>query len=106
VSPFIWFELGRVAEERKDYERALLEYDKLADTYPSARESILAKISAARLCLKRLNRPHDALRFYEEASASVVPHLDLDRDIQVGIQQAKDVLSQNAQLSAGAASTG
>ena len=105
ISPSMWLELGRLAEERRDYERAVAEYEKLAGFHPSKREAILAKISAARLCLNRLHRPQDALRLYKEASASTVPHLDLDRDIQVGIQQAKDILS-NAQLSAGAASTG
>jgi len=106
VTPLIWLELCRVAEERKDYERALGEYEKLADAYPSAREAVMAKISAARLCLNRLHRPQDALRLYKDASASTVPHLDFDRDIQIGIQQAKDVLSKSAPLSAGAASTG
>ena len=95
-----------MAEQRKDYERALGEYEKLADAYPSAREAVMAKISAARLCLNRLHRPQDALRLYKDASASTVPHLDFDRDIQIGIQQAKDVLSQSTPLSAGARSTG
>lgn len=105
LPPTVWLELCRVAEERQDFERAVREYEKLADTHASKREAVLARISAARLCLKRLNRPEDALWLCRYASASTVPHLDLERDIQIGIQQAKDVLSQNPQLSAGAAST-
>jgi hypothetical protein len=64
----------------------------------------MAQLAAARICLKRLNRPVDALRFYEAAEASAVPHLDLELDIQSGIREAKDVLSQVKALSAGAAS--
>jgi tetratricopeptide (TPR) repeat protein len=106
LPPTVWLELCRVPEQRQEYERAVGEYEKLADAHPSARESILAKISAARLCLKRLNRPQDALRLYEGASASTVPHLDVGRDIQIGIQQAKDVLSKSAPVSAGTPLTG
>jgi hypothetical protein len=36
-----------------------------------------------------LNKPQHALRFYEAASASAAPHLDLERDIELGIRQAK-----------------
>lgn len=105
LSPSIWCELCRVAEERRDYVRALAEYERLADSHPSTREALLAKISAARLCINRLQRPQDALRFYKDASTCPVPHLDLDRDIQIGIQQAEDVVSQNARRAKGAAST-
>ena len=45
----------------------------------------------------RLDRPDDALKFYEAASTSAVPHLDLERDIEWGIQQAKaDLNGQGA----------
>jgi tetratricopeptide (TPR) repeat protein len=104
VPPTVWLELCRVAEERQDFERAVSEYVKLADTHDSKREAVLAKISAARLCLKRLNRPQDALRLYEGASASTVPHLELERDIQMGIRQAEDVLSPAKSLSSRATS--
>jgi hypothetical protein len=106
LPPSIWLELCSVPEHRQEYVRTASEYEKLAVAHSSEREAILAKISAARLCLKRLNRPQDALRLYESASASTVPHLDLERDIQIGIQQAKDVFSKSAPVSAGAASTG
>ena len=86
VSPDIWLDLCRVPEERHNYERAVSEYEELAAAYPSERESLLALLGAARICLKRLNRPQDALRFYEAASASAVPHLDLQQDIDSGIR--------------------
>jgi 3-deoxy-D-arabino-heptulosonate 7-phosphate (DAHP) synthase len=47
----------------------------------------------------------DALRFYEAAKTSAVPHLDLELDIQSGIREARNVLSQVKALSAGAASS-
>jgi tetratricopeptide (TPR) repeat protein len=93
VSPAVWLELCHVPEQQQDFRRAVGEYEKLA-AYPSERQSLMAQIAAARICLKRLNRPVDALRFYEAAEASAVPHLDLDLDIRSGIREARDVLSQ------------
>jgi membrane associated rhomboid family serine protease len=90
VPPTVWLELCRVAEERQDFERAASEYEKLAKTHASKREALLARISAARLCLNRLNRPQDALTLYEAASASAVPHLDLEQDIVSGIREARE----------------
>jgi len=104
ISPSVWLKLGRVAEERKDYERAIAEYERLAVAHASKREAILATISAARLCLQRLNRPHDALRLYKDASASTVPHLDLKQDIDLGIRETRNALSHSRPLSAGASS--
>jgi membrane associated rhomboid family serine protease len=104
ISPSVWLELGRVAEERRDYERAVAEYEKLAGSHSSKREAIVAKISAARLCLQRLNRPHDALRLYKDASASTIPHLDLKQDIDLGIRETRNALSHSRPLSAGASS--
>ena len=104
MPPDIWLDLCRVPEERQDYERAVGEYEKLAAAYPSERQSLAAQLGAARICLKRLNRPQHALSLYEAASASAVPHLDLERDIESGIREAKNALSQSKSLSAGAAS--
>ena len=104
ISPSVWLELGRLAEERRDYERAVGEYEKLAVAHSSKREAILAKISAARLCVKQLNRPNDAMRLYKDASASTVPHLDLEREIQMGIRQIEDVLPPAKSLSGRATS--
>jgi hypothetical protein len=46
-------------------------------------------LAAGRLCLKRLNRPADALKFYKAAAASQVPHLDWEANIQAGIRDAE-----------------
>ncbi len=96
----IWFDLCRVAEEQQNFERALSEYQKLAAAYPAERQSLLAQLAAARICLKRLNRPEEALKFYETASASAIPHLDWDQVIQSGIRDAKAVLATVAVPSA------
>ena len=84
IPPDVWLDLCRVPEQQQDFERAVSEYEKLAAAYPSERQSLLAQLGAARICLKRLNRPLDALRLYEGASASAVPHLDLEQDIAIG----------------------
>ncbi len=89
MPPAIWLELCRVAEERKDYQRALSEYLELFAAHPSERQGLMAQIGAARILLKRLDRPNEALRFYQAASASMVPHLDFEQDIQSGIREAK-----------------
>jgi hypothetical protein len=43
--------------------------------------------------LKNLKRPSDALRFYEAAAKSKVPHLDWETNIQTGIKAATAALS-------------
>ncbi len=96
MPPGAWLDLCRVAQERRDFERALIEYEKLSSAHPSERESVLAKVSAARLCLRYLNRPQEALRLYEVASTSAVPHLDLERDIETGSRDAKAAISQTS----------
>ena len=58
----------------------------------------MAQLGAARILLTRLDRPDEALRLYEAASASTVPHLDLEREIESGIQEAKTILSQRVTL--------
>ena len=84
-----WLELCRIAEGQQNYERAVSEYISLAKTYRTERQSLLALLSAGRLALKQLNRPADALRYYKAASASKVPHLDWESNIQAGIQAAE-----------------
>ena len=84
-----WLELCRVIEGQQNYDRALNEYNQLAQTYPKERQSILALLSAGRISLKVMNRPSDALRFYNAAKASPVPHLDWETNIQAGIQAAE-----------------
>ena len=87
-----WLELCRIFEGQQNYDRALNEYDQLAQAYPKERQSILALLSAGRISLKTLNRPQDAFRFYSAAKASPVPHLDWESNIQAGIQAAQKSL--------------
>jgi len=87
-----WLELCRVIEGQQNFDRALTEYDQLAQAYAKERQSVLALLSAGRISLKQLNRPTDALRFYNAAKASPVPHLDWESNIQAGIQAAEKAL--------------
>jgi len=91
-----WLELCKGAEEIQEYDRALLEYQELAKTYPAERQALTAQLSAARLCLKKLNRPQDALAMYQAAARSPIPHLDWDQLIQAGIKEARAAVSGNA----------
>lgn len=88
-----WLELCRAAEGQQDFERAVEEYDKLAHAYPSERQSLLALMAAGRLSQTKLNRPAEALRFYEAAANSPVPHVDWEMNIQGGILEAQRALS-------------
>ena len=88
-----WLELLRHLEAQQNFERAVTEYERLAAAYPAQKESLLARLSAGRLYLKKLNRPADALRNYKAAQTSTVPHLDWEANIRMGIQAA-EVASQ------------
>ena len=85
-----WLELTRQLESQQNFERAVTEYERLAAAYPTQKESLLALLSAGRLCLKKLNRPADALRNYKAAQTSTVPHLDWEANIKMGIQSAEE----------------
>jgi hypothetical protein len=74
----------------------------LAHAHPGERQALTAQLSAARLCLKRLNRPQDALALYQTAAASPIPHLDWDQHIQAGIKEAKAAMSAGNAAAAGA----
>jgi hypothetical protein len=97
-----WLELCKGAEEKLEFERAFNEYQSLAQSYPTERQALTAQLSAARLCLKKLNRPQDALTLYQAAAASPIPHLDWDGIIQAGIKEAKTAVSGGAAATAGA----
>ena len=88
-----WLELGKGAEELQEFDRALAEYQQLMQSYPTERQALTAQLNAARLCLKRLNRPQDALALYEAAAKSPIPHLDWDGVIQAGIKEAKAAIT-------------
>ena len=96
MPPAIWLELCRVPEERSDFKRALSEYEKLSTAYPATRQGLLAQLGAGRILLTRLDRPDEALRAYEGALSSAVPHLDSEREIESGIREAKSAISQRA----------
>lgn len=98
MPPAVWLELCRVPEERGDYKRTLSEYERLASAHPAERQGLMAQLGAARILLRRLDRPDAALRLYEAASASAILHLDLERDIESGIQEAEDAISRRASV--------
>ena len=91
-----WLDLCRVPEDEGAFERALSEYQKLAAAYPTERQSLMARLAAARICLKRLNRPQEALKLYESVASSPIPHLDLDPNIQSGVREARAALAAPA----------
>ena len=84
-----WLEIIRSIEAQQHFDRAVSEYERIAEAYPTEKQSLLAQLAAGRLCLKRLNRPEAALKFYKAAAASKVPHLDWEANIQAGIQDAE-----------------
>jgi membrane associated rhomboid family serine protease len=90
----VWLELCRHLEEVANLDRAVIEYEKLASAHPETKQALLALIAAGRLCLKRLNRPADALAFYRAAAASTIPHLDWEANIQSGIRSATACLER------------
>lgn len=97
-----WLELCKGAEEKQEFERAVAEYQQLAQAHAGERQSLTAQLSAARLCLKRLNRPQDALALYRAAAASPVPHLDWEQHIQSGIKEAANAISGGGAVAASA----
>ena len=94
--PTTWLDLCRAAEKLERFDRALSEYERLASTYPAERQSILAQLAAARLCLKRLNQPERALQLFEAAAKSPVPHLDWEQSIAAGIKAARAAMPKKA----------
>jgi tetratricopeptide (TPR) repeat protein len=90
----MWLDLAHALESHENYEHALGEYEKLISAYSKERQALMAQMAAARLCLKRLGRAQDALKFYEAAAASPIPHLDLEQSIAMGIREAKTTMTQ------------
>src|SRR5258708_31381706 len=97
-----WLELCKAADDLQIYERALCEYQRLAETHPNERPGLMAQLGAARVCLKQLNRPQDALALYQCAAASTIPHLDWEQNIQAGIKEAKAAIDGRVSLYASA----
>ena len=88
----LWLEFCRQLETQPDVSRAADEYLELAKAYPAEKQALLAQMAAGRIYLKRLNRPSDALRWYEAAQASPVPHSDWQPTLERGIAEAKKLL--------------
>jgi tetratricopeptide (TPR) repeat protein len=87
-----WLEFCRVLETQPDISRAAEEYMELAKTYSNEKQGLLAQMAAGRIYLKRMNRPADALRLYEAAQVSAIPHADWQMTIDRGIAEAKKAL--------------
>lgn len=98
----VWLELGKGAESIQEFDRALAEYQQLAQTYPTDRQALTAQLNAARVCLKKLNRPQEALALYQAAAVSPIPHLDWEPMIQAGIKEAKAAIGGASAAAAGA----
>ena len=92
----LWLEFCRQLETQPDISRAAEEYLELAKAYPDDKQGLLAQMAAARIYLKRLNRPSDALRLYEAAQASPIPHADWQPTLDRGIAEAKKVMQPQA----------
>jgi membrane associated rhomboid family serine protease len=92
----LWLEFCRHMETQPDVSRAADEYLDLAKAYPAERQGLLAQMAAARIYLKRLNRPADALRLFQAAQASSIPHGDWQPTIDRGIAEANKVLFPQA----------
>jgi membrane associated rhomboid family serine protease len=92
----LWLEMIRSQENQNHLERAVEEYERLATALPMEKQSLLALLSAGRICLKNLNRPEQALKFYNAAAASVIPHAEWDSNIRSGMQAAEQACGVSA----------
>jgi membrane associated rhomboid family serine protease len=92
----LWLEFCRLLETQPDISRAVDEYLELAKTFPAEKQGLLARMAAGRIYLKRMNRPADALRLYEAAQGSSIPHADWQTTIDRGIAEAKKALQSMA----------
>jgi tetratricopeptide (TPR) repeat protein len=91
----LWLEYCRQLETQPDVSRAAEEYLELAKAYPAEKQGLLAQMAAGRIFLKRLDRPADALRLYEAAQASAIPHESWQATIDKGIAEANKALQAN-----------
>jgi membrane associated rhomboid family serine protease len=88
----LWLDFCRQLETQPNVSRAVEEYLELAQAYPTEKQGLLAQIAAGRIYLKRLDRPADALRLYESAQASPIPHADWQATIDRGIADAQKAM--------------
>jgi|KBSMisStandDraft_5_1062788.scaffolds.fasta_scaffold00071_19 membrane associated rhomboid family serine protease len=92
----LWLDVARAAEKLQFFDRAVSEYETLAQTNSQERQAISALLAAGRICLKQLNQPERALGFFEAAEKSPVPHLDWEQNIAAGVREAKAALPPKA----------
>jgi membrane associated rhomboid family serine protease len=83
----VWMELCRYLEARQNWDRAVREYEKVAQAFPNDRVAVNALLAAARINSKQLFRASDAVRLYQQAQASPAPHSDLDAAIRAGLAE-------------------
>jgi membrane associated rhomboid family serine protease len=83
----VWLELCRYFEREQRWELAVEEYEKLAHAFPAERAAASALVSAGQICVAHLANPERAEKCFKEAQISPVPHSDLDRAIQEGLQK-------------------
>lgn len=96
----VWLDVCRAAEKMQFFDRAVSEYETLAQAHTSERQAIPALLSAGRICMKQLNQAQRALQFFEAAEKSPVPHLDWEQSIAAGIKEAKAAVPKAAAASA------
>jgi membrane associated rhomboid family serine protease len=94
LPPVMWLQIARLLETQQNFDRAAREYERLAEAHPTEKQSILALVAAGRLNLKKLNRPAEALKCYQKADSSSVPHLDWQPNIDAGIRDAQAASAQ------------
>jgi hypothetical protein len=90
----VWLEFCRYLETQPNISRTAEEYLELAKSCPAEKQGLLAQMAAARIYLKRMNRPADALGLYEAAQASAIPHADWQATIDRGIAESKKAMQQ------------
>lgn len=93
ISRGVWMELCRYLETQQNWDRAVSEYEHLAQKNATERASVPALVSAARICLTKLNRAAQAERLYRAAADSPVPHKDLEGAIQEGLKECEAAAS-------------
>ena len=100
LPPNVWLDVCRAAEKLQFFDRAVSEYEALAQAHPTERQAISALLSAGRICMKPLTDPQRALSFFEAAEKSPVPHLDWEQSIVAGIREAKAAMPKAAAATA------
>jgi len=83
----VWMALCRYLETTHAWETAVEEYTQFAKVNEKERQSVMALVSAARICLTQLHRREQAEALYRAAQASPVAHLDLEGVILDGLKQ-------------------